>query len=105
MAKVQLKDVAYARSGDKGDIATIGLIALNSNYYEQLKRELIPIKIKNFFGGDVKGDVTVHSCDNMETFQILCRLGLGGGATRTLRFDSTGKALGCALLRMEVNID
>lgn len=103
--KVQLKDVAFARSGDKGDISTIGIMALNHDYYEQLKRELTPIKIKNFFGGDVKGDVIVHCCDNMETFQILCRQGLDGGATRTLRFDSTGKALGCALLRMEVNID
>ncbi len=103
--KVQLKDVAFARSGDKGDISTIGIMALNHDYYEQLKRELTPVKIKNFFAGDVKGDVIVHCCDNMETFQILCRQGLDGGATRTLRFDSTGKALGCALLRMEVNID
>ena len=105
MAKVLLREVAYARSGDKGDISTIGLMAKNANYYEQLKRELTPEKIKEFFNGNVKGDVIVHHCDNMQTFQVLCKGGLDGGATRTLRFDSTGKALGCTLQRMEVNID
>ena len=105
MAKMQLKDVAYARSGDKGDISTIGVIALNSNYYQQLKKELTPEKIKDFFKGMVKGSVTIYPEDNIECFQIICHGGLDGGATRTLRYDSTGKALGCALLRMEVNIN
>lgn len=104
MAKVMLKDVAFARGGDKGDVATIGLIALNHDYYLQMKRELVPAKIKNFFGGMVKGDVEVYPEDNIECFQIVCRGGLDGGATRTLRYDSTAKSLGCALLRMEINL-
>jgi len=103
--KVQLKDVAYARSGDKGDVSTIGVMAFNKNFYEQLKREMVPEKIKLSFNGMVKGDVEVYPEDNLESFQIVCRHGLDGGATRTLRYDSTGKALGCAILRMEVNID
>ena len=96
MAKVMLKDIAFARGGDKGDVATIGIIAL--------KRELVPAKIKQFFGDMVKGDVEVYPEDNIESFQIVCRRGLGGGATRTLRYDSTAKSYGCALLRMEVNL-
>lgn len=104
MAKVMLKDVAFARSGDKGDVATIGIIALSHDYYVQLKRELVPGKIKAFMGDLVKGEVEVYPEDNIECFQIVCRRGLGGGATRTLRYDSTAKSYGCALLRMEVNI-
>lgn len=104
MAKVQLKDIAFARGGDKGDVATIGIIALNHEYYEQLKRELIPAKIKKHFGGMIEGDVEVYPEDNIECFQVVCRKGLGGGATRTLRYDSTAKSYGCALLRMEVNL-
>lgn len=104
MAKVMLKDIAFARGGDKGDVATIGIIALNHEYYVQLKRELVPAKIKQFFGDMVKGDVEVYPEDNIESFQIVCRRGLGGGATRTLRYDSTAKSYGCALLRMEVNL-
>lgn len=105
MEQVMLKEVAYARSGDKGDISTIGIIAKSHEYYEQLKRELTPEKIKTFFGDMVKGKVLVYPEDNIECFQILCYRGLDGGATRTLRYDSTGKALGCALLRMKINMD
>ena len=105
MAKVQLKDLAYARSGDKGDVATIGLLALSSDYYKILKRELIPAKIKEHFKGMVKGDVEIYPLDNIECFQVLLKNALDGGATRTLRYDQTGKAMCGALLRMEVNID
>jgi len=104
MARVMLKDVAYARGGDKGDVATIGIMALNHDYYVQLKRELTPVVIKNFFKDMVKGNVEVYPEDNIESFQIVLRGGLGGGATRTLRYDSTAKSLGCALLRLEVNM-
>ncbi|MCC8061509.1 MAG: hypothetical protein LIO81_11870 [Clostridiales bacterium] len=104
MAKVLLKDVAFARSGDKGDVATIGIIALNENYYEQLKRELVPEKISNYFNGLIEGKIEVYPEDNLRCFQIVCNKGLGGGATRTLRYDSTAKSYGCTLLRMEVNI-
>ena len=104
MARVMLKDIAFARGGDKGDVATIGIMALNHDYYVQLKRELTPVTIKKFFKDMVKGDVEVYPEDNLESFQIVCRGGLDGGATRTLRYDSTAKSMGCALLRMEVNI-
>lgn len=104
MARVMLKDIAFARGGDKGDVATIGIMALNHDYYVQLKRELTPVAIKKFFKDMVKGDVEVYPEDNIESFQIVCRRGLGGGATRTLRYDSTAKSMGCALLRMEVNL-
>ena len=104
MARVQLKDIAFARGGDKGDVATIGIMALNHDYYVQLKRELTPVAIKKFFKDMVLGDVEVYPEDNIESFQIVSRHGLGGGATRTLRYDSTAKSMGCALLRMEVNL-
>ena len=105
MARVQLKDITFARSGDKGNISTIGLMALNSDYYQQLKRELVPIKIKQHFNGMVKGDVEVFPMDNIESFQVLLHDGLDGGATRSLRLDQTGKAMCTALQRMWVNID
>jgi len=105
MARVQLNDIAYARSGDKGDVSSIGLIAKSSHYYEMLKREVVPAKVKDFFGPMVKGDVEIYPMDNIESLEVVLRGALDGGATRTLRYDSTGKAMCSALLRMEVNID
>ena len=102
--KVQLKDLAYSRSGDKGDISNIGLIATNSENYKIIKREVTSEKIKQFFGDMVKGDVKVFSLDNLEALQIVMNNALGGGATKTLRVDQTGKSMCTALLRMEVEV-
>ncbi len=102
MAKVQLKDIAYGRSGDKGDISNIGLIATNSENYEIIKRTVTPEAVKAHFGDMIKGEVKVYPLDNLEALQIVCYEALGGGATHTLRIDVTGKAMCTALLRMYV---
>ena len=59
--KIQLVQIAHARSGDKGDTANIGLIALRPEYYEILKREVTPEKVKEHFKGICKGKVE-RSC-------------------------------------------
>jgi len=102
--KVQLNELAYGRSGDKGDISNIGLIAKNSKNYEIMKREVTPESVKRFFGPMVKGDVIVYPLDNLESLQIVMYKALGGGATKTLRVDQTGKSLCTAILRMEVEV-
>ncbi len=102
--KVQLKDLAYSRSGDKGDVSNIGLIATNSKNYEIIKKVVTPEKIRDFFGDMVKGEVKVFALDNLESLQVVMTKALGGGATNTLRVDQTGKAMCTALLRMEVEV-
>jgi len=103
--KVQLKDLAYARSGDKGDICNIGLIALDDKKYKILEKELTPEKIKEFFGPMVKGDVQIYPLPNLNCLQVVLNGALGGGATNTLRYDQTGKAMSTAILRMEIEVD
>jgi hypothetical protein len=99
---MMLKDLAYARSGDKGDIINIGVMAFNKENYEVIRNKLTPEKIKNFFGEDVQGDVTIYEMPNLNSLEIVMRNALGGGATRTLNLDQTGKAKGQALLFMEL---
>jgi hypothetical protein len=98
-----LADIAYARSGDKGDISNIGVLAKDETSYDELKTILTPSRIKAHFGEWVKGDVTVYDMPNIHGFNVVCRQALGGGATRTLRFDQTGKAMSTALLRMSID--
>lgn len=105
MPKIQLKELAYARSGDKGDVSNIGLIAKNKKAYEILLAKVTPQRVKNFFGPMVKGDVEMYPMDNLQCIQYVLRNGLGGGATNSLRYDQTGKAMSTALLRMEVEVD
>ena len=100
-----LKDLAYARSGDKGDVSNIGVIAHSPEAYEILREYLTPERIKAHFGTMVKGDVEVYEMPNIHVLQVVMRRALEGGATRNLRFDQTGKAMGTALLRLPVPVE
>jgi len=99
---MQVKDVAYARSGDKGDVVNVGVLAFDDAAYERLRRTLTPERIKTHFGEWVKGEVDVFPMPNLNGFNLLLHNALGGGATKTLRYDVTGKAFSTAVLRMEL---
>ena len=105
MGKVLLKELAFARSGDKGDVSDIGLMAKTKNIYDFLEKAITPEMIKAHFKGMVKGDVEIYPMPHIDSLEIVLRRSLGGGATCTLRFDQTGKSMGEALVRMEIEAD
>lgn len=104
MAKVQLLELAGARSGDKGDVSNIGVIARSPEAWSVIRREVTPDRVKAHFGELVKGSVEVYELPNLMCLNVVMRGALGGGATNTLRYDQTGKAMATALLRMEVEV-
>lgn len=97
-----LRDHAYVRSGDKGDSVTIGVIAKSPADYPTLLRSVTPDAVCTLFGDWVKGPVEVYPMHNIEAVVVVMRRSLGGGATRTLRLDQTGKAMGNGILRLPV---
>jgi len=103
--KIQLVQIAHARSGDKGDTANIGLIALKPEYYEILKKEVTPEKVKEHFKGICEGKVERFELPNIGALNFLLHNSLGGGGTMTLKHDAQGKTLSTALLRMEIDVD
>ena len=103
--KVQLRDLAYARSGDKGDIVNIGVMAKDDAAYASLKKHLTAAKVNSHFEDFVKGAVTRYEMDNLNSLEFVLEQALGGGATRTLMMDQTGKAYGPNLLRVELEIE
>ena len=103
--KVPLKELCFARSGDKGDISDIGLMAFNEKNYQIIKKQVTPERVKAHFKEWNKGEVQIFEMANILSLEIVLRNALGGGATRTLRLDQTGKAMGNGLLTMEVEVD
>ena len=95
-----LRDIAHVRSGDKGDNVSIGVLAKRPEDYAVMIATLEPERIRGLFGTWVKGAVEVFPMPNIDGCLVLLNNGLGGGATRTLRFDQTAKALGNAILRL-----
>ena len=103
--EVYLKELAFARSGDKGDVSNIGLMAKNAESYEAIKKEVTPERVKKHFGNMVRGDVRIWPMNNINSLQVVLYNALGGGATTTLRLDQTGKSMCGALLRMKIEVD
>ncbi len=102
--KVQLIRLAHGRSGDKGDTSNVGVIARKPEYYEIIKREVTPERVKAHFGDMVKGPVERFELPNIGALNFLLHNALGGGGTITLKHDAQGKTMSTALLRMEIEV-
>ncbi len=105
MKKVQLVDLAHARSGDKGNMCNIGLIARRPEYYPILVEKVTADRVKAHFQGVCFGKVERFELPNLISLNILLHDALDGGGTVSLRADPQGKTMSTALLRMEIDLD
>lgn len=99
---MKLKEIAHARTGDKGEISNISVIPYNEKDYEWLKDVLTAVKVKEWFCDICHGEVVRYDLEGVRAFNFVLDKTLGGGVTRSLALDKHGKTLGMALLEMEV---
>lgn len=102
--QIQLLELAHARSGDKGDTANIGLIALREELYPLLVREVTAARVKQHFAGICNGEVERFELPNLGALNFLLHESLGGGGTLSLMSDAQGKTFSTALLRMKIEV-
>jgi hypothetical protein len=102
--RIKLLHLAHARSGDKGDTANVGLIALREEFYPLLTREVTAERVKEHFRGMVRGGVERFELPNLGALNFLLHESLGGGGTLSLMTDAQGKTFSTALLRMEIDV-
>ncbi len=105
MAKIKLIHLAHARSGDKGDTANVGLIALEPSFYPILVENVTAARVKEHFRGICFGDVERFEIPNLGALNFLLHKSLDGGGTISLKTDAQGKTYSSALLRMEIDVD
>lgn len=105
MERIQLSKIAHARSGDKGDNANIGLIALKPEYYPILVREVTAERVRKHFAELCLGDVERYELPNLHALNFVLHRALDGGGTLSLRTDAQGKTYGAGLLRMELEAE
>ncbi len=103
--KRRLVEIAYARSGDKGDTANIGVVAREPKHYPLLVRELTAERVAAHFAGMITGGVERFELPNLNALNFLLHGALGGGGTVSLKTDAQGKTLSTALLRMEIEVE
>lgn len=101
---VRLLDIAHARSGDKGDTANVGLIALRPAWYAILDRYVTREAVARHFAGQITGDVVRFELPNLGALNFLLQGALDGGGTLSLKTDAQGKVYSTALLRMVIDV-
>lgn len=102
--KVRLLELAHARSGDKGDTANAGVIALRPEWYPLLARELTVERVARHFDGVIRGPVERFELPNLRAVNFLLHGALDGGGTLSLKTDAQGKVFSTAILRMELEV-
>ena len=102
--KIRLLDIAHARSGDKGDTANVGLIALRPEWYPLLDRYVTRDAVASHFKGQIEGDVVRFELPNLGALNFLLHGALDGGGTFSLKTDAQGKVYSTALLRLVIDV-
>jgi len=103
--RVALLELAHARSGDKGDTANVGLIALQPEYYPILVERVTAARVARHFQGMITGKVERYELPNLLALNFLLHGALDGGGTMSLKTDAQGKVFSTALLRLEIDIE
>jgi hypothetical protein len=104
MKNVLLYDLAYARSGDKGDTVNVGVIARKPEFWDIIRGTLTVERVRSHFGDLVKGDVERFELPNLHALNFLLHGALGGGGTVSLVTDAQGKTFSTAMLRMRFDV-
>ena len=99
---MQLRAIAHSRTGDKGDISNISVIAYDRADYPLIARYVTAERVKEHFAGIVRGEVSRYELPQLGALNFVLRHALGGGVTRSLALDAHGKCLGSAILALEL---
>ncbi|HXU31824.1 MAG TPA: hypothetical protein VN851_14730 [Thermoanaerobaculia bacterium] len=102
--RVLLRDIAHARSGDKGDASNVGLIAASEALYEVIRREVTPERVKAHFAQVCRGPVDRYEVPNLNALNFILHDALGGGGTESLKTDAQGKTHAQGMLMMEIEV-
>jgi hypothetical protein len=103
--RLTVRDIAIARSGDKGNRATLSVIAHDPADYPLLERTLSAERVRRHYQGIVQGQVERFALPQLGALQFVLHDALGGGVTRSLALDAHGKTLCSAVLAIRIDGD
>ena len=102
--EVPLVRLAWARSGDKGDIANIGVIARSPEFEDLLRAQLTPERVAEYFRHLVRGPVRRYDVPGIHGFNFVLEEALGGGGTASMRIDPLAKGMAQMLLDFPISV-
>jgi len=99
-----LREVAHARSGEKGNDSNVSVFAYRIEDYEILRRQVTVEAVTALYGPITRGAITRYEVPRIGALNFVLRDVLEGGRSRTLAFDESGKALSSLILKMPVEV-
>ena len=102
---MQLRNIAYSRSGDKGNRSTLSVIAYDIQHFPAIERALTAERVKQHYAGIVKGEVDRYVLPQLGALNFVLHSALGGGVTRSLCLDAHGKCLASAILSLDIDVN
>lgn len=103
-ARLQLREIAHARAGDKGNRSNVSVFAYKPEHYDVLLRELTPERLKREFGGVLKGEIRRYELPNLHGLNLVMDNALEGGVNESLNLDGHGKSWSFMILGLEVEL-
>ena len=104
MKRVQLREIAHSRSGDKGDAVNLSVIPYREEDYELVRREVTAERVRALFKDICRGEIVRYEVPNVSALNFVLENCLGGGVTKSLALDTHGKSYSFLLLSMEIDV-
>lgn len=101
---MKLRAIAHSRTGDKGNVSTISVIAHREADYPLIAREITAERVAALFAGIGASSVTRYELPLLGALNFVVMGSLGGGVTRSLALDPHGKGLSSALLDLDLSV-
>ncbi len=102
---MKLHKIAIARSGDKGNRATLTVIALDPAHFDGIAALLTVDRVRAVYAGTVQGAIDRYPLPHLGAVHFVLHEALAGGVTRSLALDAHGKSLSSAILNLDFNPD
>lgn len=102
--KVKLREVAHSRGGEKGDTVNISVITYREEDYALIEKQVTVTSVRELYGPITKGDIRRYEIPSIGALNFVLEKALGGGRSRTLAFDESGKALSSLILAMDIEV-
>jgi hypothetical protein len=102
---IRIRELATARSGDKGNHANIGVVAKDAAAYDILRSRLTAVRVQDYFRELGVSRVERFELPKVLALNFVLYDALAGGASRSLRIDTQGKLLGTAILDLTLTVD
>ena len=104
MTRVQLREIAHSRAGDKGDAVNLSVIPYREQDYAVVEREVTTERVRELFRGVCHGEIERYEVPGVRALNFVLHDCLGGGVTKSLALDAHGKSYSSLLLSLKIDV-